>query len=153
MNERFVIPARLRTTSIALILIGIITIIAGAIVLLGSKDPALAQYDKMRFWDALLHNSVFFLTITAASIFILAATSLAQGGWIVAYRRIPEAIGSNVWIFGIIAIVVMLLIVFVFRIDTPYGPYNPIYRWVTPFAAHWPFMPMKRPGRKCRGGE
>lgn len=132
MNERFVIPARLRTTSIALILVGIITIIAGAIVLLGSKDPVTADFDKIRFWDSLLHNSVFFLTICAASIFILAATSLAQGGWIVAYRRVPEAIGSNVWIFGIIALVVMFSIAFGFRLHGHHGEYNPIYKWMTP---------------------
>ena len=103
MNERFVIPARLRMTSIALIAVGLLTIIIGAIVLLGSKDPVTANFDKIRFWDSLLHNSIFFLVISTASVFILAASSLAQGGWIVAYRRVPEAIGSNVWLFGAIA--------------------------------------------------
>lgn len=115
-------------TSLALIVVGLITIIAGGIVLLGSAD----NNDKIRFWDGLLHNSIFFLVISAASIFILAASSLAQGGWIVAYRRVPEAIGANVWLFGIIATVVMFLIAFTFRIHTPEGDINPIYRWMTP---------------------
>ncbi len=136
MNERFVIPARLRMTSLALIAVGLLTIIIGAIVLLGSKDPANADYDKIRFWTSLLHNSIFFLVISAASVFILAASSLAQGGWLVAYRRVPEAIGSNVWIFGIIATVVMFLVAFVFRIQTPHGEFNPIYRWMTPTNPH-----------------
>jgi len=132
MNERFVIPARLKMTSYALIAIGLLTIIIGAIVLLGSKDPVTANLDKIRFWDSLLHNSIFFMVISVASIFILAATSLAQGGWIVAYRRVPEAIGSNVWIFGIIAATVMFLIAYTFRIHTPEGDINPIYKWMTP---------------------
>jgi hypothetical protein len=127
MNERFVIPARLRMTSLALIAVGLLTIIIGAIVLLPGNN-----FDKIRFWDGLLHNSIFFLVISAASIFILAATSLAQGGWIVAYRRVPEAIGANVWIFGLIATIVMLLVAFVFRIHTDAGDVNPIYRWMTP---------------------
>ena len=136
MNERFVIPARLRMTSLGLIAVGLLTIIIGAIVLLGSKDPVTADTDKIRFWNSLLHNSIFFLVISTASIFIQAASSLAQGGWLVAYRRVPEAIGSNVWIFGIIAVIVMFLVAFVFRIHTPHGDFNPIYRWMTPTDPH-----------------
>jgi hypothetical protein len=128
MNERFIIPARLKMTSIALMAVGILTIIVGAITLLGSSD----NLNKIRFWDGLLHNSIFFLVISAASIFIIAASALAQGGWIVAYRRIPEAIGANVWLFGLIATVIMFLVAFTFKIHGPHGDYNPIYKWMTP---------------------
>lgn len=131
MNENFVIPGRLRTMSLALIGIGLLTLIAGAVVLLGSTGE-LANFDRIRFWDVLIHNSVFFLLISVASVFILAATSLAQGGWIVAYRRVPEAIGANVWLFGAIAATVLLLSAFVFRIDGE----NPIYEWMTAYDNH-----------------
>lgn len=124
MNERFVVPARLRTTSLALIGIGILVLVLGGITLLGSDD----HYAQTRFWIVLLHNSVFFALITVASIFILAASSLAQGGWIVAYRRIPEAIGANVWVFGGIATLVLLTICFGVNI----GGHNPIFHWVHP---------------------
>lgn len=131
MNDRFVMPARMRTTAFALMGIGVLTLIIGAVVLLGAKGE-LANFAKIRFWDGLLHESVFFLVISVASIFILAATSLAQGGWIVAYRRIPEAIGANVWIFGIIATVVMFLIAFTFKVPNEHGDMvNPIYPWIT----------------------
>ena len=119
-------------TSFALIAVGLLTIIIGAIVLLGSTDPVTAIFDKTRFWNGLLHNSIFFLVISVASVFILAASSLAQGGWLVAYRRVPEAIGANVWIFGIIAAIIMFLVAFLFRVHTPEGDINPIYRWMTP---------------------
>lgn len=119
-------------TSLALIAVGLITIVIGAIVLLGSN----ADVDKIRFWNGLLHNSVFFLVICTVSVFIQAASSLAQGAWLVAYRRVAEAIGSNVWIFGAIAATVLLLVAFVFRIHTPFGDFNPIYRWTTPFDPH-----------------
>ena len=132
MNERFVIPSRLRMTSFALIGVGLLTLIIGAVVLLGSHDGDLAKYDRIRFWDVLIHNSVFFLLISVASVFILAATSLAQGGWIVAYRRVPEAIGANVWLFGAITATILLLAAFVFRIDGE----NPIYKWMTAADGH-----------------
>ena len=98
MNERFEIPARLRTTSLVLILIGIVTLVLGAFVLLNShaSDAEIMHADKTRFWIVLLHNSIFFLLTTTACVFIQAAASLAQGGWIVAYKRVPEAIGANV---------------------------------------------------------
>jgi len=124
MNERFEITSRLRNTSLALIAVGIIALVAGLFNLKLSHD----HVDQTRFWIVLLHNSVFFAMVTVASIFILAATSLAQGGWIVAYRRVPEAIGANMWLFGGIAVVVLLSIVYFFQIDG----HNPIFHWVHP---------------------
>ena len=88
-------------TSLALIGVGVLTLICGIACLLMGK--ASTDLDKTRFWAVLLHDSVFFTFITAVSIFVQAAVSLAQGGWLVAYRRVPEAIGANVWIFGSIA--------------------------------------------------
>lgn len=132
MNERFEIPARFRNTSIVLILIGLIAIILGGVLLngnaIGETDKVIADANKTRFWLVLIQNSVFFLLLTVASIFIQAASSLAHGGWIVAYRRVPEAIGANVWIFGIIAAVILFCAAFVFNIDG----HNPIYHWVHP---------------------
>lgn len=125
MTDRFEIPGSLRRTSIALIAVGLLTLIAGGIILLG---PHANEFDKTRFWATLLHDSVFFLLITTISVFVQAATSLATGAWIVGFRRVPEAIGANVWIFGIIAFVVMCCIVFGFKIDG----HNPIYEWVNP---------------------
>jgi len=125
MNDRFVIPARLRNTSLALMGIGVLTLIGGiATLLLGHTDV-----EKARFWAVLLQDSVFFTLISAVSIFIMSAASLAQGAWIVAYRRVPEAIGANVWVFGTIMSVILFLIVFTVR--DAHGV-NPIYQWVTP---------------------
>lgn len=130
MNERFEIPARLRTTSIALILIGVLTLLIGVFTLANNHDAnhEIMHASKTRFWIVLLQNSVFFLMMMVSCIFIQAAASLAQGGWIVAYKRIPEAIGANVWIFGLITGVVLLLTAFVFNIDG----HNPIYHWMHP---------------------
>ncbi len=125
MNDRFEIPARLRNTSIALIGAGVLALIGGIVSLLMSHNDV----DRARFWAVLLHDSVFFTLITAVSIFVQAAVSLAQGAWLTAYRRVPEAIGANVWLFGTITTIVTFLIVFTFR--DAHG-INTIYEWVTP---------------------
>ncbi|MBE2288484.1 MAG: quinol:cytochrome C oxidoreductase [Chitinophagaceae bacterium] len=127
MNDRFEIPARLRNTSLALIAVGVLALIGGIASLLTSH----VDTERARFWSVLLHDSVFFTLITAVSIFIQAAVSLAQGAWIVAFRRVPEAIGANVWIFGSIATVVLFAIVFTFK--DSHGV-NTIFPWVTPAA-------------------
>lgn len=121
ITERFEVPSRLRTTGLVLLIIGIVSLIAGFAVLAGG-----GQYEQARFWTVLLQNSVYFLFISSASIFILAAAGLAQGGWIVAYRRVPEAIAANVWVFGLIALVVLFAIVF------GLGEHNYVYHWIHP---------------------
>jgi hypothetical protein len=120
LNQEFKIPAKLKSTSLVLLAIGIITLIAGGVVLLSSHD----QMDQNRFWAVMLQNSVFFLLICVASIFILSATSLAQGAWIVAFRRIPESIGSIVWVLAAIVGAVLLTIVWTGN--------DHIYKWVKP---------------------
>src|SRR5690625_2962961 len=121
ITEKFEIPTRFRTTGFVFLAIGILTLIGGAIALLGGSAT-----DPGRFWISLLQNSVYFLLIVLASVFIQAASSLAQGGWIVAYRRIPEAIGANTWIFGIITLVILFSIVFIVPDK------NLIYHWIEP---------------------
>lgn len=123
MNDRFVIPARLKTTSIVLIAIGLLALVGGIASLLTSH----VDTDRARFWSVLLHDSVYFLLITTVSIFIMAAVALAQGSWIVAIRRVTEAIGANVWVFGVITLVILFCILG-FRDHTGH---NTIFPWVT----------------------
>jgi len=123
ITDQFSVPSRLKTSGLVLTLIGVLTLIVGIFALLINGD---GHNDVTRFWVMLLQDSVFFLMMAVSSVFIMAAAALAQGSWIVAYRRVPEAIGANVWLFGLIALVVLLCIVFGF--DT----HNPIYHWVHP---------------------
>lgn len=121
IQDRFNVPARLNKLGLALTVLGLVTIGIGAFMFLTGEEKQVA-----RFWVALLHNSVFFLLISVISIFIMAAAALAQGGWIVAYRRVPEAIGANVWVFGLIAFIVLMCILF------GLGDHNPFYHWIHP---------------------
>lgn len=107
LNQEFKVPAKLKTTSLVLLAVGIVTLLAGVGLLLINGD----QMAQNRFWAVMLQNSVFFLLICLASVFVLSATSLAQAGWIVAFRRIPEAIGSIVWVLAAIVGVVLMTII------------------------------------------
>lgn len=127
MNDRFEIPARLRNTSFFLIAVGVLALIGGIATLLMGHNST--DVDRNRFWAVLLHDSVFFTLMMSACIFIMAAAALAQASWLVAYRRVPEAIGANVWVFGIIAATIMFIIVFSYR--DSHG-IDAIYPWVTP---------------------
>jgi hypothetical protein len=107
LNQEFKIPAKLKTSSMVMLAIGVITLIVGVALLLFSKD----QMAQNRFWAVILQNSIFFLLISLASIFILSASTLAQGAWIVAFRRIPESIGSIVWVLAVIVGAVLLTLI------------------------------------------
>ncbi|GBL35931.1 hypothetical protein EMGBS15_15260 [Filimonas sp.] len=120
LNQEFKVPAKLKTTSYTLLGIGIATLLAGLVFLLMKGD----QMAQNRFWAGLLQNSIFFLLISLASVFILSATSLAQGGWIVSFRRIPESIGSIVWILAIIVGIILMILVWTNNTH--------IYRWLEP---------------------
>jgi hypothetical protein len=117
MTEQFKIPSRLNLVSTILLCIGGFAIGYGAIAY-GTHGGEVGA----RFWASLLQNSIFFLLISVASIFILTATSLAQGGWIVAFRRVPESIASVVWILGFITALILMILV--------WGHHTEIYKWV-----------------------
>ena len=125
MTDRFEVPGGLKKAGLVLGIIGVLTVAIGAFTLLGKHEHG----EATRFWLGLLQNSIFFLFLCITSVFIQAAASLAQGGWIVAYKRIPEAIGHNIIVFGIIAAVILLAIVFG---AADHGGHNPIYHWVHP---------------------
>jgi len=120
LNQDFKIPSRLKTSSMVLLAIGVITLLAGVFTLMMSQE-VLCQN---RFWAVLLQNSIFFLLISLASVFILSATSLSQAGWIVAFRRVPEAIAGVVWVLAAIVGILLMIIVWTDKVH--------IYSWLDP---------------------
>lgn len=121
ITDRFEIPSRFKLTGLVLLAIGILSLVIGAFTLLSGSE-----HDQARFWISLLQNSVYFLFMAVSSVFIMSAAGAAQGAWIVTYRRVTEAIGANVWVFGAIALVILFAIVF------GGGQHNPIFHWVHP---------------------
>lgn len=115
MKDQFVVPARMKTISFALIGVGLLTLLIGLFALHG-------EHGNTRFWAGLLQNSTFFLLVTLASAFFIGVTTLAHGGWQITFRRVPEAISMVVPVLGIITFVILMILVF--------GQKEHIYHWV-----------------------
>lgn len=122
-REHFEIQKRYNTTSLVLMAIGVLSII----ILLFTHGLNSDPHVSARFWASLLQNSVYFLLITNASLFFIAVTTLAWGGWQISFRRVPEAIGACVPVIGVIAVLILLVLVF--------GPNHTIYHWADPHTA------------------
>jgi len=98
-----------------LMAVGVLSLIVG-FALYGTHG------EGTRFWSALLQNSVYFLLIVNAAMFFFAATTLAWGGFQMAFRRVTEAIAASVIPIGTITFVILMCIVF--------GGKATIYQWL-----------------------
>ncbi|MES2777019.1 MAG: quinol:cytochrome C oxidoreductase [Bacteroidota bacterium] len=119
-REQFVMPAGMKKWGLGLTAVGVLALVLGIALLAFSSD----EHSRVRFWAVLLQNSTYFLLVVNASMFFICATTLALAAWPVALRRIPEAISTLVPIFGILAFIVLMGIVF----GTHDGHH--IYHWV-----------------------
>ena len=82
-KQQFEISAGYKKWTNVLLGVGGLTLVLGIIFLALNKEE-LAQ---TRFWAVLLQNSVFFLLVVNASMFFICVTTLAMGGWQMAFRR------------------------------------------------------------------
>ena len=117
IREQFLIPKRYNTIAMALMAIGLISVIILFITHGSSGD----EHERARFWGSLLQNSVYFLLTVNAAMFFLCATTLAWAGFQVAFRRVTEAISTCVPVIGAITLVVLFAILF--------GGDHVIYHW------------------------
>jgi hypothetical protein len=129
IKQQFEVPAGYKKWTNALLGIGALVLVLGFIFLGMSKD----EHAQTRFWAVLLQNSTFFLLVVNASMFFVCVTTLAMGGWQMAFRRVPEAISTLVPVFSVIALVVFLGIIF--------GHQHHIYHWLDKeHVAHDPIL-------------
>ncbi|CAN5512901.1 hypothetical protein BH10BAC3_BH10BAC3_35490 [soil metagenome] len=119
-SNKFVQPEGMKKWGMGLSAVGALTLLAGIFFLVFSKD----EHNVTRFWAVLLQNSTYFLLIVNAAMFFLCATTLAWAGFTVSFRRVTEAISTLVPIFGILALIVLMALVF--------GHQHHIYHWLTP---------------------
>ncbi|HYE56262.1 MAG TPA: quinol:cytochrome C oxidoreductase, partial [Chitinophagaceae bacterium] len=133
INYQFNISGRFRMWSLALMGIGLLSLIVGYFVY-GTGD----EHHEARFLATLLHNSVYFLLVVNASMFFICATTLAFGGWQMSFRRVTEAISSTVPVLGIITMVILLYLVL--------GHKHHIYHWTdAEHVKHDPILDGKSP--------
>lgn len=107
-KQQFEISAGYKKWTNVLLGVGVLTLVLGFTFLALNKE----EFARTRFWAVLLQNSVFFLLVVNASMFFICVTTLAMGGWQMAFRRVPEAISSVVPVFSLLALLVLLGIVF-----------------------------------------
>jgi len=129
IKQQFEITAGYKKWTNILLGVGGLALVLGIVFLAMSKD----EVAQTRFWSVLLQNSVFFLLVVNASMFFICATTLAMGGWQMAFRRVPEAISSVVPVFAVLALLVFVGIIFGHRHD--------IYHWLdTEHVKHDPIL-------------
>ncbi len=129
-SHQFEIPGSYKKWTLGLIIVGIVAVLYGMIfyhpftpVTHGAgHEAAHGSTDSTRFWAVLLQNSVFWLLVVNAAMFFICVTTMAMGGWQIAFRRVTEAISSVVPILGIITFVILMAIVWGGRTD--------IYHWL-----------------------
>lgn len=114
IKYQFTAPARFRTWSLVLMVIGVLSLIIG-FIMYGTGDH------DTRFWATLLQNSIYFLLITNAAMFFLCATTLAFGGWATSFRRVTEAISTCVPYLGGFAFIILMILVF---------GHKHVYHWI-----------------------
>lgn len=122
MDNKYTTPGNYKKWYGAFIIIGVLTLILGFIFLHPFSGGHGEDTSSTRFWAVLLMNSVYWLLLVNVSLFFIAISALALGGWQASFRRVNEAISSTIPVLGIIALVIMLCIVFGHRTD--------IYHWL-----------------------
>lgn len=120
IREQYVIPKKYNTLSLALMAVGVLSIII-LFITHGSKSGVENEAVRARFWASLLQNSVYFLLVVNAAMFFICATTLMWGGWQMSFRRVAEAISTCVPVIGIITFIILLAVVF--------GGDHAIYHW------------------------
>ena len=124
MDHQFQLPGSYKKWTYGLIAVGVVALLYGFIMFdpLAHPTHGSDNFNSTRFWAVLLQNSVFFLLVVNAAMFFICVTTMAMGGWVIAFRRVSEAISSVVPILGIITFVILMAIVF--------GGHTDIYHWL-----------------------
>jgi len=123
MDHQFQLPGSYKKWTYGLIGAGVIALLYGFIKFHPFEHAGHGtNVNSTRFWAVLLQNSVFFLLVVNAAMFFICVTTMAMAGWVVAFRRVSEAISSVVPILGVLTFVILMAIVFGGRTD--------IYHWL-----------------------
>ncbi|HEO64696.1 MAG TPA: quinol:cytochrome C oxidoreductase [Spirochaetes bacterium] len=112
MSETFDFTNRLKLICLILIAIGIVSLTFGYLEYAGPESY------HQRFWANILVNNFLFLGVAVGATFFVALQYVANAGWSVAIKRIPEAMGA------FIPIAAVLMLVFYFA-----GGKN-LYHWI-----------------------
>jgi hypothetical protein len=122
MKDRYEFSQKAKRFSIGLMIIGVLALIVGIITAGGGHEGAEGAGHHaspyQRIWANILINNLFFLGLALAAGFFIAVNYLANTGWHILIKRVPEAMTAFIpWIF-----VPMLLVFF-------FGGHD-LYHWL-----------------------
>lgn len=84
IDEKFVVPGKLRNITFGLIAVGLISFIVGFVT------------DHERAWANYLLNNFYFVSIAIGAAFFISLQYITQSGWSAAFKRIPEAMAAYI---------------------------------------------------------
>ncbi|MDG1283456.1 MAG: quinol:cytochrome C oxidoreductase, partial [Flavobacteriales bacterium] len=105
----FTIDQKAKKFTISLMIIGLLALIYGFI-----SNPHGA-------WPALLFNTYFYLGISIFAVFFVALQYVAEAGWSIVLKRVPEAVMGALPIFSLIMLFIMIASIM---------HWNHIYHWL-----------------------
>ena len=105
----FTIDKKAKNFSLSLIGIGLIAIVYGFLT------------DSHSAWPSLLFNTYFFLGISVFAVFFVALQYVAEAGWAIVLKRVPEAIMGALPMFSVIMLLITIASIM---------HWNHIYHWL-----------------------
>ncbi|NOX90081.1 MAG: hypothetical protein GXO77_13765 [Calditrichaeota bacterium] len=94
-SNSLAIPKAVQKFLLLLIVAGSLTFIAGLFL------------SPRRIWGNFLITDFYILSLSLGAAFFVAVNYASNSGWVVAIRRIPEAISSTIWLSGIGALILI----------------------------------------------
>jgi hypothetical protein len=97
MDRKYELTKNNKLIPMIMIAVGVVAIVMGFMT------------DKTRTWAALLQNNFYFTAMALAGTFFVAFQYVAQAGWAVGIKRVPEAMGGFLK-FGMAGMIVIFLL-------------------------------------------
>jgi len=97
MDRKYELTKNNKLIPIIMIAVGVVAIVMGFMT------------DKTRTWAALLQNNFYFTAMALAGTFFVAFQYVAQAGWAVGIKRVPEAMGGFLK-YGMVGMIVIFLL-------------------------------------------
>ncbi|TKG91171.1 quinol:cytochrome C oxidoreductase [Puteibacter caeruleilacunae] len=82
LDVKYVFPSKLKMLCIALMVVGVITFVAGFLI---NPDKTWANY---------LLNNFYFVSLSIGALFFLLIQYIANAGWSAVFKRVPHAMGA-----------------------------------------------------------
>lgn len=97
MDRKYELTRNNKMIPMVMMAIGVVAVVMGFMT------------DKTRAWAVLLHNNFYFTAIALSGTFFVAVNHVAQAGWSVAIRRVPEAMMGFLK-FGMLGMIAIFLL-------------------------------------------